>query len=97
MPENKKMNNVEELTTWLARETGHIEVPDEGYGEVEPKLNFQQKKRKDLGKFFDGLQVEKAMQDHRRSEAMADVDDAAALRQAIAPRMSEGTQNVAPY
>lgn len=98
MAENKKgASSAEDVATWLARETGHVDIPEEGYGEEDKPSMLPAKKRKSLSKFFDGLQVEKAMQEQRRGEALADVDDAAALRQAIAPRLSEGPPNATAY
>lgn len=95
---NKKANQeAEDIATWLARETGHTDGPDGDTEEPDEGIGLPQKRKAELDQFFSGLEVEKAMRNQRRQEAVADVDDAAELRKAIAPRLSEGTSDVAPY
>lgn len=99
MAENAKKAayGAEEITTWLARETGHTDVPDEGYGEEENSQMLPAKRRTDLSKFFDGLHVQKEMQARRRDEAVSALDDADELRKSIAPRLTEGPNNATSY
>lgn len=80
--------NPEDISTWLARETGHGDVSDEGYGEEKaeegprpiglPKDNHEKMRR-----FFDGLNVEKSLTEKRRSEALTDLDEAEAMNEAL--------------
>jgi len=92
----KAANSAEDITSWLATETGHTETPDEGYG-PEKGMDLPKKRKQELSQFFDGLEVEKAMTAQRREDAVAEVDDAAELRKAIAPRLTEGTPGATAY
>lgn len=98
MAENEKKAGygAEEVATWLARETGHVDAPDEAY-EGPDKMDLPVKRRKDLGQFFDGLHVQKEMQTRRREEAVSALDDADELRKSIAPRLTEGPNNATSY
>lgn len=97
MEKSSKKNGADEVAAWLSRETGHTDTPDEGYDPDAGMAGLPKKRKEDLGRFFDGLEVEKAMRAQRREEAVASVDEAAELRKAIAPRLTEGPGNATSY
>lgn len=83
----QKDTSVEDVTTWLARETGHAPEADEGYevdGE-EPASSFglPNPKHEKMRRFFDGLQVEKQLKAKRDEEALSMVDEAEEMNNAL--------------
>lgn len=87
--------SAEDVATWLARETGHVPEAEEGYeGETggydaEKGAGLPNPKHEKLRRFFDGLHVQKTLDEKRRSEAISQVDEAEemnkALRDAVPP------------
>lgn len=79
----------EEIATWLARETGHAPGTEEGYEEegaeeAAPRaIGLPQDKHEKMRRFFDGLHVEKAMTEKRRSDALTDMDEAEKMNEAL--------------
>lgn len=80
--------NPEDIATWLARETGHAPVGDEGYGDDEAtegprKIGLPQDKHEKLRRFFDGLHVEKGLTEKRRAGALDAVDETEKMNQSL--------------
>ena len=92
-----KKNDAADVAQWLARETGHVPEADEGYGEGEASydadkgVGLPNKNHERMRRFFDGLNVEQAMTERRRMDAMMDIDEAEMQKQALRGAIPEQT------
>jgi hypothetical protein len=78
----------EDITSWLARETGHVPEADEGYTEdsetkAPGRLGLSDPHKDKMRKFFDGLHLEKALTDKRRESSVTAVDEAEEMNEQL--------------
>lgn len=81
----------EDVALWLARETGHTAEGPEGYetkgAEMEEegprRIGLPQDNHEKLRRFFDGLNIEKAMTEKRRASAIDKMDETAQMNEAL--------------
>lgn len=89
--------NPEDVAKWLARETGHAPEAEEGYSEEATeegprKIGLPQDKHEKLRRFFDGLHVERSLQERRRAESLNAVDEADMMNQSLKAAIPQGPQ-----
>lgn len=94
--------NPEDIATWLARETGHTPVGDEGYGDEETtegprKIGLPQDKHEKLRRFFDGLHIEKGLTEKRRAESLDAVDETDEMNKALQKSIQPTTPPTGAY
>lgn len=85
----KKSNETDaaDIATWLARETGHPtgdeEVATEGGYDESKGIGLPQAKHEEMRRFFDGLEVERALKEKRSASALEAVDEADEMNKAL--------------
>lgn len=91
--------NAEDVASWLGRETGHVPEADEeaheGYEAGEEAdgsrpLGLPNANHEKLRQFFDGLHIEKSLTEKRRAEALAPLDEADQMNEALKGAISKG-------
>jgi hypothetical protein len=92
-----KDTSAEDVASWLGRETGHSPDSTDGYSEdeategEEPRsLGLPNANHEKLRQFFDGLHIEKSLTEKRRADALAPLDEADQMNEALKGAISKG-------